>query len=561
MDEYPGLLVTAPSPGWRGLPLAEVEVAGTRYLVLGELGRAERNDGDRRQGGGLTAVLSQPPHHWNGHFLVLAWEGVTRRWHLWTNRFGTVHAYLGSGGGQAAVGTYFPSVAAVASRRQLDWQGVIGFFAFGFFPQDRTFFADVRMLRPATHSIFDVQGRLEHQERYWYWRHQPQTNRSFDDTVAEFADVFHDVMGDSVKGGRTALPVSGGLDSRSTVAALSREGAAASPRESLWAYSYGYTGDSVETRIAARVAKAAGLSLSRFTITPYLFDLLPQALAYTEGFQDVTQCRQLFVRDRIAAEAKGVINALWGDVWLDSSGGGQAGATVPTRAQLAVQKFSKRGSEWLLQRIKKEAESAATTPLLTEMMERELKRLGDGIEDEDFRLKALKTEQWSWRWSLPAIRVFQSAATPKLVFYDTRLTDFFATVPSSFLVGRRLQVEYLKRYAPTLARVTWQAYGANLYLYRYINARWWPWRAAGKLSRVLTGRKPIQRNWEAQFLGAEGQQGLRNWLLKPGLRLHEYFSPSELARLLEVFWTRPRADSGYTVSMLLTFSAWLELHA
>lgn len=183
-----------------------------------------------------------------------------------------------------------------------------------------------------------------------------------------------------------------------------------------------------------------------------------------------------------------------------------------------------------------------------------------GIDEPDFRIKALKTDQWSFRWTTASLRSYQLGAFPRLPFYDTRLADFFATVPTEFVAGRRLQIDYLKQYAPDLARITWQAGGANLYRYR--SARYWklPLRAAAKARRILLGEKVLQRNWEVQFLGEGGHRGLAHWLTRTGLRLHEFVAPNEVRTLLDEFYADPDAARGYTVSMLLTFSAWLEHH-
>ncbi|HNS39322.1 MAG TPA: hypothetical protein PKJ56_03625, partial [Promineifilum sp.] len=197
--------------------------------------------------------------------------------------------------------------------------------------------------------------------------------------------------------------------------------------------------------------------------------------------------------------------------------------------------------------------------VLRELMSDELKRLPD-IADPDFLIKALKTEQWSARWTTASIRAFQAAAFPRLPFYDTRLSDFFTTVPTAFVAGRRLQIDYLKRYAPDLAAVEWQVTGANLFK----AGRPDPWtavkRAINKGRRKLEGRVVIERNWEVQFLGPEGRQGLEYWLLRPGLTIYEFISPQRLAALIEAFYESPWADKrSYPMAMLLTFSAWLEL--
>lgn len=481
-------------PKWKGFPVCTVEEQPWRFWFMGEFYGATPS---------LSRLVEMMERHCssealNGHFLILAHNALRDEWHVLTDRFGTIHVYYSFNGDQAAIGTFFPAVAAVASKRQLDWVGLTGFFAFGFFPGDHTFFTDVRILRPARHYVFDGHGRLLKHERYWQWWHEPDRKRSYDDTVAEFAEVFHAVLDDMTKSGRVAVPISGGLDSRSTVAAITRPGRQLPPDLHLWAYSYGYSDDSVETRIARQVAAARNLPFKAYTIRPYLFDRIEEVIAWTEGFQDITQCRQAFVRDEIAARADYLIAALWGDVWLDNMGLASkdvAESMVHGEGMndwlidYAMHKMEKKGRKWLIEHLCQPqlGEEKAET-LLREIVREEMGAV-QHIQEPDFQVKAFKTEQWSFRWSLSPIRVFQSAAFPRLVFYDTRLTDFFCTVPSEYMSGRRLQIDYLKRFAPDLARITWQVYDTNLYRYQYFNTWLLPKRALKKAWRILTGKK------------------------------------------------------------------------
>lgn len=544
------------SPGWCGYPVRRLASPPWTLWVLGEsYGERGASTGEPLALG--VAAGRRGAHELNGHLLLLGWNESERRWHVWTDRFGTVHAYFGSAGGRAALGSFFPAVAAVASRRSLDWSALSGFFAFGFFPADRTFFDDVRILRPASHNVFDATGRPIAADRYWSWVHAPEPRRSYPGTVEEFADVLHRVL-DEQATGRLAVPISGGLDSRTTVAALTRPGAAS--RAALWSYSYGYAPGSAETRIARQVASARDLPFESHVVGEYLFDRLPSVLSCVEGFQDVTQSRQAAIVDRLARESDAVTAAHWGDVWLDDMG--LAEREAPTDAEVldhAYQKIAKRGRRWLLDRLVTPRLDAAPEPLLREQVGDELARL-PGISDPDFRVKAFKTEQWSFRWTLASIRMYQAGAFPRLPFYDTRMADFFSTVPTAFVRGRRLQIDYLKRFAPDLARIEWQAYGTNLYRYRYFDSLLLPSRAVKKMLRSLAPRVP-QRNWEVQFLGAGGRRRLVEPLLSPTSRLAEFVAPRDVRSLLERFFEAPEEEGrGYTVSMLLTFAAWMEAY-
>ncbi len=549
------------SPSWHGIPYRAITGSDWQAWILGEMVAgplmAEVEVSPDEDLVGLVAALPQC----SGNFFAILHHTQTGQWHVLTNRFGTQHVYAASDGRRGAIGTFFPAVAAAASRRQLDWLGLAGFCTFGFFPQDRTYFEDVRILRPATHSVFEASGKLVSQQRYWRWQHHPDRQRSYEDTVAEFGRIFTEVMADNTREGRLALPISGGLDSRSTVAAITRPDDVNPPEPRFWAYSYGYDDASVETSIARQVAAARRLPFTAFTIKPYLFDRLEQVLASVEGFQDVTQCRQAAVGDELRQQADFVMAAHWGDVWLDDMG--LVGKHLPlSESELigyAFKKMAKGGHEWLLEHLcRPHLKNVDIKAALTEMVSQEMAAFAH-LEEADFRIKAFKTDQWSYRWTEASLRMFQAAAFPRLPFYDNRIADFFCTVPSEFVAGRRLQIDYLKQFAPDLASIKWQVYDTNLYRYQHFHTWQVPKRALKKAWRLLSRQQVLERNWEVQFLNPGGRQGLAHWLLRPGAKIHDLVPPAEIDTLLQEFYQAPlKSGRGYAVCMLLTLAGWME---
>lgn len=553
INSLPAAWLQPASDAWKGFPFQAFTRPGWQGLILGE---TPALDSFLPTAIPTADDLARAVASLTGSFLLFARCDLNSTWHTFTDRFATLHAYHAWDGRRAALGTFSPGVAAAVSHRNPDWEALAAWFSFGFFPADRTHCSDVRILRPASHYVFDATGRLLRQERYWQWLYQPDETRTYAETVEAFGQVFGQVMAEALQDGRVAIPISGGLDSRSTVAALAPE---MSRTGRLWSYSYGYSRDSIETRIARKVAEARHLPFQPYTIQPYLFDSLERLLAYTEGFQDVTQARQMFVHDEIASHGDAMLAALWGDVWLDEMGLADFPETSEEEVLRHALKKIRKDDGWLFANIVGlHMSSQEKEALLAGFVKAELKSLAH-IASPDFRVKAFKTEQWSFRWSIPPTRVFQSTAWPRKVFYDTRLSDFFATVPTEFVSGRKLQIDYLKRFAPDLARITWQVYDANLFHYQYFNSWLVPKRAFKKAKRILMRQRIVERNWEVQFLGERGRQGLRDWLLRPGLRLHEFVAPTAVKDLLDSFYNAPLVDGrGYTVSMLLTFSAWLE---
>ena len=159
---------------WKGFPFRSWSVGDWVFWVLGEFSEAR----DLEETILAVAQGDQSPDRLNGHWLTYGWDRRQRRFHIWTNRFATLHGYRCTHEGGNGFGTNFGTIARLASARRLDWAGLTGFFGFGFFPEDRTYFDDIRILRPATHSTYDAEAGRFFEERYWNWRHEPNPTRS-----------------------------------------------------------------------------------------------------------------------------------------------------------------------------------------------------------------------------------------------------------------------------------------------------------------------------------------------------------------------------------------------
>jgi hypothetical protein len=389
--------------------------------------------------------------------------------------------------------------------------------------------------------------------------------------VDEFGEVLTDILRDQTRTGRVAIPISSGLDSR-TAAAVITSGQREDPhgggilknggpagRPHLWSYSYGYTDYSSETKLASRIAATRELEFTRFTIPAYLFDHLDVIMASVEGFQGVASTRQAAISDEVGSRADYLIAAHWGDVWMDDMGLlGQDRLDDQAVLSHTLHKIESRGRHWLLENLcRPRLGKQEPAGLLRDVVAQELRRV-EHIEEADFRVKAFKTEQWSFRWTAASLRMFQPGAFPRLPFYDNRMVDFCCTIPSNFVGGRRLQIEFLKRHHSDVARVPWDVTGNSLFYHPRFKAVELSRRAWRKMWRIAARRPHVGRNWEVQFLNGTGKAGLREWLLRPGLKLHELVSPAAITNLLDGLFGAPDAANGYTVSSLLTFSAWLE---
>lgn len=495
------------------------------------------------------------PANLDMHAVVIGWDERRRQVHVWVDRMGTTHVYLGGRPGRRRLGTPF-SVVAEHSAGDLDWVGITGFCGFGFYPADCTPLEDVRILRPATHTVLDESGHPVTERRYWNWSYDP-VPRSDDDLVDGFREVWRKTLARQTVGHSPIIPVSGGLDSRTIVADLTGEDSVLGDVQPAL-FTYGYSRNSVEIRIARKVARVRRMEIESAVVEPYLFDRLDDIIGAIEGFVSLTLPRQVGASELIAPLGDRVVGGHWGDVWFDSShlpephSGRHDGLD-----DVAFAKFAKRGREWLFDNIcRPHLGGQNPDDLLRDVLSEELGRIPD-LDDIDMRLKALKTEQWSFRWTLAGTRAYHLAQPTLLPFYGNDVVDFFLRVPSERLADRRLQTAYLKRHHPDLARVIWQDTGMSLF-----ERPWEPpvsvgRRAASKVARTLGREQVIERNWEVQYLS--GGASLR---AKPALVTGTWLPTvrGDVGGCLDVehLLDQPTAANGYAADILLTLSSTLE---
>jgi asparagine synthetase B (glutamine-hydrolysing) len=378
--------------------------------------------------------------------------------------------------------------------------------------------AGARLLRPDTDERWDARGVPLGGHRRVGWNHDPRADAE-EVVVDRFADALAEVLDGEVDGVRAGLPISGGLDSRVTAAAHTP---ARAPAHQLRAY--------------------------------INCDDLDEVADATEGLVDLTLGRQAAVAPDLRAHTDAVVAAHWGDVWF----GIPAAPADGDAASALLAGSTKRGHEWLTRHLVRPHLGHDPEAELRELLAEEAAAVRH-IEDPRVRQLALKTEQWSLRWTQATLRAYEAATTPRLPFYDPRLADLALSLPSRQLADRRLQIAYLRRHAPDLARVEWQAVEADLFQLRHERTWRLPRRALRRTWRTLRPPRARLRNWETQLLEPSGRAGVDRWLVEPGASIHDLVDAAEVRELVAAHRAAPNeASLGAAVSALLTFAVWNE---
>ena len=163
--------------------------------------------------------------HLRGIFAIAVWDRSRRRLILTRDRMGVKPLYVAETPDGLAFASEIKSlIAGGLISSVLDPLSAELFLAFGYVPGQRTLFAGVRKLMPATTMVWE-DGAIVAEERYWFPKLSGRDGdrRSWEDDQEEFLALLRSaVHGQMVSDVPLGVMLSGGLDS-STVTALMAE--------------------------------------------------------------------------------------------------------------------------------------------------------------------------------------------------------------------------------------------------------------------------------------------------------------------------------------------------
>ena len=180
-------------------------------------------------------------------------------------------------------------------------------------------------------------------------------------------------------------------------------------------------------------------------------------------------------------------------------------------------------------------------------------------------MRAFKSLYWAPRWTSINLSIFNKAGEIVLPYYSDEMCKFICTVPERYLVGRKIQIEYIKKNCPEAARLPWQKYyPLNLYQYQRFNQpQYYFVRAIKKINRIFQrflSKSPdlITRNWELQFLGDQNIIQLKKNLLEKN-KFNKLIPQTIIRKYLDKFQTDP-VQYAHPLSMLLTLAVFSDKH-
>jgi len=435
-------------------------------------------------------------------------------------------------------------------ERRLDLPAICVFAATGFFLDQDTYWQNEKMFKPATDYQMDTNGHVVGESDYFSWYYEPR-NITLDQAVDEFTELFEKIVNEQIGSKPAILPLSGGLDSRSQAVALKQLD------KDVVSYSYSFEGGFRESGIGREIAEKCGFRFDEMSIPPsYLWKNIDELADMLDGRSEFTHPRQMAVLEEFKKYQGAFSLGHWGDVLFDR--GLKPELEHMELTALMKKKVVKKGGMELAERLWAAWDlDGSFQEYLTERLATLAKAIK--IKNTSARTRAFKSLYWAPRWTSVNLAVFQAAHPITLPYYDNRMCEFICTVPEEFLADRKIQIEYIKRRNPEVAKIMWQDHRPyNLTDYHLNKSpRNIPYRAINKGKRVLNkmmGKKYIMRNWELQFLGDDNREELKKRLLD---KEFVDWIPKEISSdFMQKFFVEDGVRYSHSVSTLLTLSEW-----
>lgn len=218
----------------------------------------------------------------NGSFVIAICDLKVEKLLLVNDRYGLRPHYYAVNNDKLL---FAPEVKAILQdkdfKKELNDETVADFFAFGEILGNKTFFKEIEVLPPASILTYE-KGEISIKQ-YWNFNYEPDYSKTEDEFVDELVITFKKAVAIRMKdNNHCGVSLSGGLDSRSVVAAIEKN-----KRKDVLAFTFGPL-DCDEVKIAKKVADITGLMHKIIEITPeIIIDNSENEILYSDGMDYV----------------------------------------------------------------------------------------------------------------------------------------------------------------------------------------------------------------------------------------------------------------------------------
>ncbi|MFY7741084.1 MAG: asparagine synthase-related protein [Flavobacterium sp.] len=442
----------------------------------------------------------------------------------------------------------------VGLKSIIDHKAICIFAATGFFLDDDSYFVGQKALRPATnYTLSDDNNSIVKEETYFKWHYTP-IERPFDQIVDEFTSLFETIIDEQVKDKNVILPLSGGLDSRTQAAALKHL------NKKVHAYSYEFENGHNETKYAEQIAKVCDFPFEKWIIPKgYLWKNIEEIASINQCYTEFTHPRQAAIMEKLVGLGEVINLGHWGDVLFDNMDL-PSQLSLEDQVDIMIKKVIKKRGIELAEKLWKSWDLEGD---FYTYFRKRIKKLLQEVsisEDANAQTRAFKSLYWASRWTGSNLSLFEKVKPITLPYYDERMCQFICSVPEKYLAKRQIQIAYLKKRNPELAKITWQDQRPfNLYNYHWNLFPWnFPYRVYQKIRKDYIVKNKVSNNYENQFLGNENEKELKKWLFE-NQKFKVFVDPSIVEELYKGFKNENHLSYSHVISTLLTLSLFTKI--
>lgn len=253
-------------------PIARISLVGACY-DLADVAAAFLSQTDVRSGIDFetasvsaysTGELPSFLERLDGSFAAVLYDESSSQLLMFSDRLGSKPLYWFHHDGVFAWASSLRSLIVIPEvSKELDTEALACFLDLGFLLEDSTWFENVRLLNPASLFSYQCDSSQRRYAKYWDWNKVVPRPVSFEDSVSSLYSVFMDSVEERFDPQyRFGLSLSGGLDSRALLAAVTR----LNPSYEGYAFVFGSAGSN-DVLLAQQVCQLCNWELEHFPLS------------------------------------------------------------------------------------------------------------------------------------------------------------------------------------------------------------------------------------------------------------------------------------------------------
>jgi len=392
----------------------------------------------------------------NGSFVIVIFHIPNRKMIVANDRFRLRPFYYAENGEKYLFASEVKAILEDKTfRKEICDEAVADFFAFEMILNDKTFFEGIKMLPPASILTWS-NGKLS-VGKYWDFEFEENSNQPMKYYVENLVRIFRRSVERRMKGGhRIGVSLSGGLDSRSIVAAINKK------HYPIHTFTYGVKGGD-ESKIAERVAKKLGTTHRFFELKQdFLADYAELGVRLTDGMSSCRHFHWMSLLKQIANDIDVVFHGLGMDIML---GGWTDIGYVRIHRRILKAQNDAILANLIYQKLRKdgvrEIDSLFSEEYYQKVKDMPIQSIVKTLAEVKTKYPGNKADYLFWRnWTRtstsPARRSYMEDRVPG---YDNEFVDLILKIPPELRFEHKLYYKFFRILAHDLANIPHQGTG------------------------------------------------------------------------------------------------------